>query len=338
MLETFTPTHWLENFRVSKETFQYLCLKLKPLIARQNTQLRKCVSVEKRVAITLWCLATCSEYRTIAHLFGIAQCTVCEIVHDTCQAIVSALQKLFIKFPDSDNRQEVVDGFKSTWGMIQCVGSVDGCHIPVMPPALNHTDYYNRKGWYSIILQAVVDYKYIFRDICVGWPGSVHDARVFKNSGIYTKLSVDKILDGSEIQISDTTIPLFIIGDSAYPLSKFLMKPFAHNTALSPQQKTFNYTLSRSRIVVENAFGRLKARWRRLTKRNDMSLTHVPHIITSCCILHNICEMSNDAIPESWLNAEVDMDQPPTATTPEDTTYTSDATIIRNTLVDYYST
>jgi len=116
------------------------------------------------------------------------------------------------------------------------------------------------------------------------------------------------------------------------------MKPFAHNTALSPQQKTFNYTLSRSRIVVENAFGHLKARWRRLTKRNDMDITHVPLIITACCILHNICETSNDTIPESWLNAEVDMDQPPTAATPEGTTHTSNATIIRDALVNYYST
>ena len=119
------------------------------------------------MAITLWCLATCSEYRTLAHLFGLARCTVCVIVHDTCRVIVSTLQKLFIKFPAGDERKEVVNWFKATWGMIQCVGSIDGCHIPVMPPASNHTDYYNRKGWYSIILQAVVDHKYIFRDICV---------------------------------------------------------------------------------------------------------------------------------------------------------------------------
>ena len=98
------------------------------LIRRQNTQLCKCVSVEKPVAITLWCLATCSEYRTLAHLFGLAWSTICVIVHDTCRAIVSALQKLVIRFPDGDDRK-VVDGFKSTWGMIQCVGSIDGCHI-----------------------------------------------------------------------------------------------------------------------------------------------------------------------------------------------------------------
>ena len=93
------------------------------------------------------------------------------------------------KFPDGDDRKEVVEGFKSTWGMVQCVGSIDGCHVPIMPPSSNHTDYYNSKGWYSMILQAVVDYKYMFRDFCVGWPGIVHDARVFMNSGIYSIIS-----------------------------------------------------------------------------------------------------------------------------------------------------
>ena len=58
----------------------------------------------------------------------------------------AVLLKIFIKFPDGDNRKEVIDGFKSTWGMIQCVGSIDDCHIPVMPPASNHTDYYKERN------------------------------------------------------------------------------------------------------------------------------------------------------------------------------------------------
>ena len=91
------------------------------------------------------------------------------------------------------------------------------------------------------------------------------------------------------------------------------MKPFARNTVLSPQQKTFNCNLSCLRNVVENAFGRLKARWRRLTKRNDINVINVPHIVTACCMLHSICEMINDLISESWLHTDMDMDQPPTA-------------------------
>lgn len=87
------------------------------------------------------------------------------IVHDTCKAIVYVLLKKYVQFPTGDQLKYVVTGFKSKFGMIQCAGSIDGCHIPVMPPALNHTDYYNRKGWYSIVLQAVVDHECLFRDI-----------------------------------------------------------------------------------------------------------------------------------------------------------------------------
>ena len=104
------------------------------------------------------------------------------------------------------------------------------------------------------------------------------------------------------------------------------MKPFAHNTALLSQQKTFNYTLSRSRIVVENAFGHLKARWRRLTKRNDMDVINIPHVVNACCVVHNICEMFNDSIPESWFNR--DGNGSATHSTSE-----TDASVIRDTLV-----
>ena len=91
VLETFTEQDWLEKFRMSRSTFQFLCEKLKSSIERQDTQFRRALCVEHRVAITLWCLATCCEYRTIAHLFGVARCTVCVIVHDTCEAIVNIL-------------------------------------------------------------------------------------------------------------------------------------------------------------------------------------------------------------------------------------------------------
>ena len=96
VLGTFTDRDWIENFRVSKKTFYMLCDKLKPSIQRSNAQLRKSICVEQRVAITLWCLATCSEYRTIGHLFGVARCTVCVIVHDTCKAIVEPPEYLHI--------------------------------------------------------------------------------------------------------------------------------------------------------------------------------------------------------------------------------------------------
>ena len=73
-------------------------------------------------------------------------------------------------------------------------------HVPVTPPAMNHTDYYNRKGWYSMLVQAVVDHELLFRNLCVGWPGSVHDARVLANSSVYKKISNGQLLEGSIVK------------------------------------------------------------------------------------------------------------------------------------------
>ena len=142
VLGTFTEEDWIENFRISKDTFYFLCEKLRPSIERQSTHLRRAICVEHSIAITLRCLATCSEYQTIAHLFGVACCTVCVIVHDTCKAIVDVLLKTCIKFPQGDELCDVVEGFRIKWGMIQCAGAIDGSHVPILPPALNHTDYY----------------------------------------------------------------------------------------------------------------------------------------------------------------------------------------------------
>ena len=119
---------------------------------------------------------------------------MCTIVQETCHVIVSTLMNTYIKFPSGHELQEAVEKFESKWGFPQCAGAIDGSHIPIAAPELNHTDYYNRKGWYSMIVQAIVDADYLFRDICVGWPGSVHDARVFVNSKIYEQITNDNIL------------------------------------------------------------------------------------------------------------------------------------------------
>jgi len=178
------------------------------------------------VAVTIWCLATPNEYRTIAHLFGIARLTVCEIVHETCCCIVDVLLKEYIKLPTSNRLSTVVEEFKTKWGVPQCFGAIDGCHIPISAPNLMHTDNYNRKGWYSMLIQGVLDANYCFLDVRVGWPGSVHDARVFVQSTLYDNIERNHILPKNTIGVR---IPLYLIGDSAYPLKLWLMKPF-HTT------------------------------------------------------------------------------------------------------------
>ena len=76
-----------------KKKFKLLCNHLQKHIGRKDTRLRPAICVEKRVAITLWWLATNCEYRTIGHLFGVACGTVCVIVNEVCRQLQEILQK-----------------------------------------------------------------------------------------------------------------------------------------------------------------------------------------------------------------------------------------------------
>ena len=127
--------------------------------------------------------------------------------------------------------------FLTKWGVPQCVRAIDGCHIPISAPVDNHMDYYNRKGWYSMILQGLVDENYCFLDICVGWLGSAHDARVFAHSDLYGNITDEELLPDKPIVVNGVNAPLILIGDSAYPLNTWLVKPFPQNGVLSREKK-----------------------------------------------------------------------------------------------------
>ena len=132
-------------------------------------------------------MASSAEYRTIANLFGVGKSTVHKCIHDVCTAMAENILDKYVKFPAADDLQHVIDGFDNTSGFPNCAGAVDGTHIPIIAPESAHGEYVNRKDWYSIILQAVCDHNYIITDMNVGWPGRVHDARVFGKSELYYK-------------------------------------------------------------------------------------------------------------------------------------------------------
>ena len=106
---------------------------------------------------------------------------------ETCQYISTHLLPHYVKIPEGTKLREIVDSFETCWGFLQAAGAIDGSHIPIIRPDESASDYYNQKGYYSIIMQAMVDFRGLFMDVCIGWPGKVHDARVFANSSLYHK-------------------------------------------------------------------------------------------------------------------------------------------------------
>ena len=163
----FTDEDWLKNFRMKKATFTFICEKLRPYLHIQDTNMRKANTVEKQVAVVLWRLASGSYYNTIGHLFGISEANASCICDEICAVVASKLLKTFVTLPIGSELYEVIIDFEERWGFPQCAGAIDGSHIPIKAPLDYHADYYNQKGWYSVMLQGLVDSKYRFRDINV---------------------------------------------------------------------------------------------------------------------------------------------------------------------------
>lgn len=177
--------------------------------------------------------------------------------------------------PTSTEWKRIENGFRKEWNFPGCCGAIDGKHVIIKAPPESGSLYYNYKETNSIVLMAVVDHKYCFSYIDVGCNGRISDGGVFRNCSLYQALENCVLPEGH-----------ILVGDNAFPLKEYLLKPFPGNR-LTLKQKIFNYRLSRARRIVENGFGILAARFRVFEKPMPYSPEKVVKIVKACCALHN---------------------------------------------------
>ena len=284
---------WKENFRVSRETFEYICQLVGPAIHRQNTRLRNPIAVEKRVTVSLWRLATGECYRSCGLMMGLSKASAVYCTHEFVRELCRRKNN-FIKFPASRAEvQKKIEGFSRKSEVPNVMAAVDGSH-PIKAPKINHEDYFNRKHFYSYVVQGVVDSSQLYLSVSTGYPGSMHDARVLRLTELFDAAENEDFLMEPTLDVNGTVIRPLIVGDSAYPLKTWLLRPFKDNGTLDQHQRYFNKQLSKARVVSEHAFGSTKNRWRVLQKRLDEQSDRVPDTIFACCVLHNICILRGD--------------------------------------------
>ena len=82
-------------------------------------------------------------------------------------------------------------------------------------------------------------------------------------------------------------MPYVVIGDEAFSLQKHLMRPFT-GRGCPKNQQIYKYRLSRARLIVENAFEILAARWRVFHAKLAIRPQCVNSIVKATCVLHNV--------------------------------------------------
>jgi hypothetical protein len=252
-----------QNFmRLTPEMFDVLVRRVSPRIEKNNTFMRKALEPGLKIAITMRYLATGDSYKSLQYGFRVAHNTISIIVPETCQAILDELEDEVMSMPKTpDEWHSIASKYSSRWNFHNTIGAIDGKHVAIRCPPNNGSFYFNYKKFHSIVLLAIVDagYKFIYTDI--GSNGSNCDAGIFRDSEIYQTFEEGNAGLPEPIPFpgSDVPVPYHLIGDDAFALRRWLMKPFSHRS-LSRQERIFNYRLSRARRCVENAFGILAHR------------------------------------------------------------------------------
>ena len=157
------------NFlRVDHDLFQEILAKVGPRIERQDTFMRKAMEPGLRLAITLRFLATGDSYKSIEYGFRVANNTISSLVPETCEAIIAEYGDEYVHCPTTEDEWLAVsDGFSKCWNFHHTLGALDGKHIAIRCPANEGSVYYNYKGFFSVVLLALVDaeYRFIYADV-----------------------------------------------------------------------------------------------------------------------------------------------------------------------------
>ena len=297
---TYDEERFKRTFRVCRKTFMLILDGIRCKIEKQ-TLCEEPISPVFRLGLCLYRLGRGDYFFTISELSGLAPCTVSTIVNEVNKAIVSCLWKKCVAShltaTDDAFRKKMLD-LEEHWQFPFSWCAVDGCHIPIKCPSGGQEacrEYHNFKNFYSIVLMSMVDAKYRFVWGSCGYPGNSHDSIIFQSTAVWSSIKDGKFLPKVTQKEEGVSIPPLILGDSAFLLETYLMKPCT-NTILSKEQRYFNYRLSRARLVVEGAYGQLKGRWRLLLRKSEGNLYQTKMATLAFMVLHNLCLENNDEL------------------------------------------
>ncbi|KAM3866119.1 putative nuclease HARBI1 [Diretmus argenteus] len=276
-------------YTLKQADIEFLASLLRPQL-EHTTKRSHALTVEEQLLIALRFYASGSFYQVIGDGMRVQKSAVGFVIHTVSSALASLVNQ-FVKFPtDQEKIKQVKLKFYDIARMTNTIAVLDCTHVHIQGPREREWEYVNRKGRHSINVQLMGNADLIITNCVVKWPGSVHDARILRESHIFRNFQ-ENPPDG------------IILGDSAYPLLPWLMTHFA--MATNDAEGRFNCSHGTTRDTIERLNGVLK---RRFACLNYLRLEpqRACNIILACIVLHNIAEKRK--VPH-W-NEDADHSQP----------------------------
>ncbi|XP_058075336.1 uncharacterized protein LOC131223834 isoform X1 [Magnolia sinica] len=173
-----TEVDCIAQLGMSRDAFFELCTTLCEKIHLLDT---RHVSLEEQVVMFLHTVGHNVHNRVIGHRFIQSGETISLHFNRVLDSIVS-LYPEFVKQLSSKTPPEIQTNISWAPYFQDCVGAIDGTHIPALVQSADHVSFRNRKGFLSQNVLVAYSFDMNFLYILAGWEGSVSNARVLHNA------------------------------------------------------------------------------------------------------------------------------------------------------------
>ncbi|KAM8702575.1 hypothetical protein ACLKA7_001911 [Drosophila subpalustris] len=92
-----SPDRFKDFVRMNPDDFDFILERVRPLIEKADTRLRRAISAAERLAVTFRYLATGDSMQSLSFLFKISVPSISMMVHEGCDAIYKTLKDDFLK-------------------------------------------------------------------------------------------------------------------------------------------------------------------------------------------------------------------------------------------------
>ena len=201
--------------------------------------------------------------------------TISLIVKEVCKAIVAEFKDEVIQCHTTTQEwRDIDDAFYKKWNVPHAIGALDEKHVAIKKPNSSGSIYYNYKGFFSVVIMALVDADYKFIWVDLGGFGHQSDSQII-NASELRECIVNRSIGvpaADKLPGDDNDTHYFILADDIFAMRTYLMKPYSQK-GMSREKRIFNYRLSRGRRVSENAFGIMAQRWQILLSTCSKTLS-----------------------------------------------------------------
>ncbi|KAM6568100.1 hypothetical protein CsatB_016085 [Cannabis sativa] len=282
----------LENFRMDKHVFYKLCdiLQAKGLLRHTNR-----IKIEEQLAIFMFIVGHNLRTRAVQELFRYSGETISRHFNNVLNAVMAISLDFFLP-PGSEFVPTAISEDPRFYPYFKdCVGAIDGIHVPVMVGVDEQGPFRNKNGSLSQIVLAACSFDLKFHYVLAGWEGSASDLQVL-NSALTrrNKLQVPEgkyyLLDNKYVNLPGFMAP--------YPDVPYHLKEFPDGYHPQNAKELFNQRHSLLRNAADRIFGSLKARFPILMTAPPYPLQTQVKLVVAACAIHNYIRKEE---PSDWL-------------------------------------